>query len=124
MQPDYQIILPTYNEEKNLPILFHLLAETAAKLEKHFEILLVDDNSKDKTREVAEKMKNFYDNQKDGFFKIRKCYRPRKLGLGSAYVHAFQWVTADFVVIMDADLSHHVNQIFFIFCLKQLNFFV
>lgn len=35
--------------------------------------------------------------------------RPRagKLGLGTAYVHGLQYATGDFVVIMDADLSHH-----------------
>ena len=108
MKPDFQIILPTYNEEQNLPILFFLLRKMANKLKKTFEVLLVDDNSKDNTRAVAQKMKDFLDADKDGFLKIRKCYRPRKMGLGSAYVHAFQFVTADFVIIMDADLSHHV----------------
>lgn len=38
--------------------------------------------------------------------------RPRagKLGLGSAYIHGLQHVTGDFVIIMDADLSHHVRR--------------
>ena len=37
--------------------------------------------------------------------------RPReaKLGLGTAYVHGLRFATGDFVVVMDADLSHHVR---------------
>ena len=37
--------------------------------------------------------------------------RPRasKLGLGTAYIHGIQHATGDFVIIMDADLSHHVG---------------
>jgi glycosyltransferase involved in cell wall biosynthesis len=38
--------------------------------------------------------------------------RPReaKLGLGTAYVHGLRFATGDFVVVMDADLSHHVRR--------------
>ena len=37
--------------------------------------------------------------------------RPRaaKLGLGTAYVHGLRFATGDFVLVMDADLSHHVG---------------
>ena len=109
MTLDYQIILPTLNEEKNISVLFYLIHRMAKRIEKNFEILLVDDNSEDKTRAVAEELKEFYEKTlKDGRLKIKPCYRPRKMGLGSAYVHAFQFVTTKHVIIMDADLSHHV----------------
>ena len=109
MQPDYNIILPTFNEEQNIPILFYLLNKAATKINKHFEVLLVDDNSEDGTRKVVEKLKDFYESKKDNFLSVKLCYRPRKMGLGSAYVHACHFVRAEFVVIMDADLSHHVG---------------
>ncbi len=35
--------------------------------------------------------------------------RPGKLGLGTAYVHGLKHSTGDFVIVMDADLSHHVS---------------
>ena len=35
--------------------------------------------------------------------------RPGKLGLGTAYVHGLKHATGDFVIVMDADLSHHVS---------------
>jgi hypothetical protein len=40
-----------------------------------------------------------------------KLLRPRegKLGLGTAYVHGIKHATGDFVIIMDADMSHHVR---------------
>ena len=43
----------------------------------------------------------------------RILLRPRagKLGLGTAYVHGMQHATGDFIIIMDADLSHHPKYI-------------
>ena len=40
-----------------------------------------------------------------------KVLRPRekKLGLGTAYIHGMKHATGNFIVIMDADLSHHVS---------------
>lgn len=35
--------------------------------------------------------------------------REKKLGLGTAYIHGIQYATGNFIVIMDADLSHHVS---------------
>lgn len=45
--------------------------------------------------------------------------RPGKLGLGTAYVYGLKHASGDFVVVMDADLSHHVN-----FCLSLCDPFV
>lgn len=41
----------------------------------------------------------------------RQILKPRagKLGLGTAYVHGLNFVSGDFVIIMDADFSHHVS---------------
>jgi dolichol-phosphate mannosyltransferase len=114
MSLDYQIILPTLNEEKNIPVLFYLIHRMASRIKKNFEILLVDDNSEDNTRAVVEELKEFYEQKlTDQRLRVKLCYRPRKMGLGSAYVHAFQFVTTDHLVIMDADLSHHVRHIIF-----------
>lgn len=37
--------------------------------------------------------------------------RPKKLGLGTAYIHGIKHATGNFVIIMDADLSHHVSHV-------------
>ena len=62
----------------------------------------MDDGSPDGTLAVAEQLQALYQPQ-------HIVLRPRsgKLGLGTAYVHGLKSVTGDFVVIMDADFSHH-----------------
>jgi hypothetical protein len=50
-----------------------------------------------------------------GLLACVQLLRPRaaKLGLGTAYVHGLKHASGDFVIIMDADLSHHVSTLFF-----------
>ena len=68
-----------------------------------FEIIIIDDGSPDGTLEVAKELQGIY-----GADKIVLKPRSGKLGLGSAYIHGIQAATGNFVVIMDADMSHHV----------------
>lgn len=69
-----------------------------------YEIIVIDDNSPDKTLEIAQELQNIY-----GCDRIVLRPRASKLGLGSAYIHGIKHATGDFIVIMDADLSHHVS---------------
>ncbi|KAJ3757264.1 glycosyltransferase family 2 protein [Lentinula raphanica] len=90
----YSVILPTYNERKNLPIIVWLLAKTFTENQLAWEIIIVDDASPDGTQEIARQL---------------AILKPRagKLGLGTAYIHGLNFVRGDFVIIMDADFSHH-----------------
>ncbi|GMM52242.1 dolichyl-phosphate beta-D-mannosyltransferase [Starmerella bacillaris] len=101
----YSVILPTYNERENLPILIWLLARTFRENAIDWEVIIVDDNSPDGTQEIAKELQGLYGDS--------IVLRPRagKLGLGTAYVHGLQSVTGDFVIIMDADFSHHPEAI-------------
>lgn len=101
----YSVILPTYNERENLPILVWLLARTFTQNGLHWEVVIVDDNSPDGTQEVAKQLSQLYGDS--------IVLRPRagKLGLGTAYVHGLQSASGDFVIIMDADFSHHPEAI-------------
>ncbi|KAI9262084.1 dolichol-phosphate mannosyltransferase [Sporodiniella umbellata] len=98
----YTVILPTYNERENLPIITWLLAKMFTEHAIDWEIIIVDDNSPDGTQKVAQQLQAVYGNE-------RILLKPRagKLGLGTAYVHGLQFATGNFVVIMDADFSHH-----------------
>ncbi|KAF8460376.1 nucleotide-diphospho-sugar transferase [Kalaharituber pfeilii] len=98
----YTIILPTYNERKNLPVITWLLAKTLNENNIDWELIIVDDGSPDGTQEVAEQLIKVYGEK-------RIVLKPRagKLGLGTAYVHGLQFATGNFVIIMDADFSHH-----------------
>ncbi|KIY51182.1 glycosyltransferase family 2 protein [Fistulina hepatica ATCC 64428] len=98
----YSVILPTYNERKNLPIIVWLLAKTFDENQLVWEVIVVDDASPDGTQEVARQLANVY-----GEDKIVLKPRAGKLGLGTAYIHGLNFCTGDFVIIMDADFSHH-----------------
>lgn len=71
-----------------------------------YEIIIIDDGSPDGTLEAAKQLQNIYGDK-------RIILRPRekKLGLGTAYMHGIKNATGNFIVIMDADLSHHVSKI-------------
>ncbi|KAF8909935.1 dolichol-phosphate mannosyltransferase [Mucidula mucida] len=98
----YSVILPTYNERTNLPIITQLLIDTFTAHALAFEIIIVDDASPDGTQDVARQLARAY-----GEDKILLRPRAGKLGLGTAYIHGLNFVTGDFVIIMDADFSHH-----------------
>ncbi|CDH49517.1 dolichol-phosphate mannosyltransferase [Lichtheimia corymbifera JMRC:FSU:9682] len=98
----YSVLLPTYNERENLPIITWLLARTFTQENVDWEIVIVDDGSPDGTQDVARELQNVY-----GQDHIQLRPRAGKLGLGTAYVHGLQFATGDFIIIMDADFSHH-----------------
>lgn len=102
----YSVILPTYNERSNLPIIVYLIAKefTAAKLD--WECVIVDDASPDGTQEIARQLISVY-----GGDRIQLCPRPGKLGLGTAYTHGLDFCRGDFILIMDADFSHHPHHV-------------
>ncbi|KAF1556336.1 Dolichol-phosphate mannosyltransferase subunit 1, partial [Eudyptula albosignata] len=103
----FSVLLPTYNERENLPLVVWLLARTLRESGNNFEIIIIDDGSPDGTQEIAEQLEKIY-----GSDKILLRPRARKLGLGTAYIHGMKHATGNFIVIMDADLSHHVSLYF------------
>lgn len=93
------IILPTYNEANNLA----QVVEKLLGLPGGLDILIIDDNSLDGTKELAEELLKKY---RPRIF-LKK--RPEKLGLGSAYIEGFRFALQNnykYVFEMDADLSH------------------
>ncbi|KAK6436157.1 dolichol-P-mannose synthesis [Oleoguttula sp. CCFEE 5521] len=98
----YSVLLPTYNERKNLPIIVWLLEQTFKAQKLDWEVIIVDDGSPDGTQEVAKQLIKAL-----GASHVRLYPRAGKLGLGTAYVHGLQHVTGNFTIIMDADFSHH-----------------
>ncbi|KAL3220563.1 hypothetical protein MRX96_050359 [Rhipicephalus microplus] len=98
----YSILLPTYNERENLPIVVWLIDHYMSQSGYNFEIIVIDDGSPDNTLEAAEQLQKIY-----GSEKIVLKPREKKLGLGTAYIHGLKSATGNFVIILDADLSHH-----------------
>ena len=101
-QPKYTVLLPTYNERTNLPVLIWLLHRTFTAHSLAWEAIIIDDASPDGTLEIAQQLQSLY-----GPSHIVLKPRAGKLGLGTAYVHGLKYATGDFVIIMDADFSHH-----------------
>ncbi|KJE97287.1 dolichyl-phosphate mannosyltransferase [Capsaspora owczarzaki ATCC 30864] len=98
----YSVLLPTYNERENLPLIVWLLVRAFEAHKFNYEIIIIDDNSPDQTIEVAKQLQSLY-----GEHHIVLRPRPGKLGLGTAYIHGIKHATGNFIIIMDADMSHH-----------------
>ena len=94
------IIIPTYNESDNIEKLLDLISRT----DPAAHVLIVDDNSPDRTYEIVERlMQTSYPGR---LFLLK---RAGKLGLGTAYIAGFKWALArdyDYIFEMDADFSH------------------
>jgi len=92
------VFIPTYNERKNISILIKKILN----LELSFDILIIDDNSQDGTRNIIDKLKKKKKN-------IYTIYRNQKLGIGSAHKEAFKWCYKKkykIIISMDGDGTH------------------
>ncbi|PHJ23718.1 dolichol-phosphate mannosyltransferase subunit 1 [Cystoisospora suis] len=109
----YSVILPTYNEKENLPYLISMLVDVFKKHQLNFEILVVDDNSPDGTAATYRRLQRVFRGEKLVCFILwlLLLQRPGKLGLGSAYMDGLKHTTGDFIILMDADFSHHPRYI-------------
>lgn len=92
------MIIPTYNEAKNLSLLFEEIWQTIDKSKIDLEFIVVDDNSPDGTGQTAEDLA--------GQYPIKVIHRSGKLGLGSAVIAGFKASNRPYLGVMDADLSH------------------
>lgn len=92
------IIIPTYNESRNIEELLTRLFTALKPNYTPYEVLIVDDNSPDGTAQIAEALKSKFD--------LRVVKRPRKIGLASAVLNGVRLAAGDIICVMDADLSH------------------
>ena len=105
------IAIPTYNEAKNIKKLTAEIKKVIVETEIVCTVLIIDDNSPDKTGEIAEQLKKL---EKTKNFRIEVLHRKEKNGLGKAYIDGFNMLLKhDFThfMQMDADLSHNPKYI-------------
>jgi len=101
------VIVPTYNERDNVV----KLVEQVLAQDERIDMLIVDDGSPDGTGAIADEVA-------EQNSRVHVLHRPRKMGLGTAYLTGFKWALEheyEFVFEMDADFSHdpaHLPQFF------------
>ena len=98
------ILIPTYNESISIVELLHSLATIQSRFQ--FDVVVLDDNSPDKTADIAQGL---------GYSWVEVIRRPGKAGLGAAYRAGFESVLRSdkytHVITMDADGSHRVQDL-------------
>lgn len=94
------VIIPTYNEKDNIKKIIKAVLSQA----KNIDVLVVDDNSPDKTADIVQEMIKI-----NKMKRIHILKRKAKEGLGPAYIAGFKEAFRmgyDFIIEMDADFSH------------------
>ncbi|RUM60873.1 MAG: glycosyltransferase, partial [Persephonella sp.] len=101
---DLSIVIPIYNEEENLPILYEKLKSVLDNLGKSYEIILVDDGSTDRSWEI---IKEFAEKDKHV---VGVNFR-KNFGQTAAMSAGFQMARGDVIITMDGDLQNDPEDI-------------
>jgi dolichol-phosphate mannosyltransferase len=100
MMPKIMVVLPTYNEAENLPLMVEALLALPVE---NLNMLVVDDRSPDGTGQIADDLAEKH----RGIINV--LHRSNKEGLGAAYMAGFKkalGLDADYIIQMDCDFSH------------------
>lgn len=97
------VVIPVYNEEKNLSLLMDRLEKVMRSLERPYEIIFVDDGSRDRSLEI---LKGFV-----GRPGVRVVELTRNYGQHPAVFSGFSVVRGDVVVTLDADLQNPPEEV-------------
>ncbi|MBA3416506.1 MAG: glycosyltransferase family 2 protein [Chloroflexia bacterium] len=90
------LVLPAHNEEANLGLVVERALTTLPEFADHFEIVIVDDGSRDRTGAIADALAARDD-------RVRVVHHARNRGYGGALTSGFAASTADYVMFMDSD---------------------
>jgi undecaprenyl-phosphate 4-deoxy-4-formamido-L-arabinose transferase len=105
VNPDISVVIPVYNEEEGLPFLFERLYPTLDALGRSYEVVFVDDGSRD--RSVAE-LREQFQRRPDV---TRVVVLARNAGQHMAILAAFQHTRGRYVITLDADLQNPPEEI-------------
>ncbi len=100
MNPYISIVIPVYNEEKTLPIMFSRLIPVMDSYGRSYEVIFVNDGSKDNSQNV---LKGLFDKRPDV---IRVVQFMRNYGQHPAIMAGFEHVRGEVVVTLDCDLQN------------------
>lgn len=94
------VVIPIYNEEATLRSLVNLVRDVPVRK----EIILVDDCSRDGSREIMQGLE--FEFQNDPMNKVRTAFHEKNRGKGAALRTGFQLAEGDIVIVQDADLEY------------------
>src|ERR1022692_4663490 len=100
----YSIVVPFHNEEENVTVLYARLKQVMEQVGESFEMVLVDDGSKDRTYKLLEEIAAV--DSRVLVVKLR-----RNFGQTSALSAGFDHASGEFILAMDGDLQHDPNDI-------------
>jgi glycosyltransferase involved in cell wall biosynthesis len=100
----YSIVVPFHNEEENVTVLYARLKQVMEQVDDSFELVLVDDGSRDRTYKLLEEIAAV--DSRVLVVKLR-----RNFGQTSALAAGFDHATGEFILAMDGDLQHDPNDI-------------
>lgn len=98
MSPFVSVLMPAYNEEENLVWVLPLLLNHLARLERPFEIVVVDDGSRDRTAEVVRELANRHP-------EVRLVQHERNRGPGSGILTGLRAARGEYAIFVPADLA-------------------
>lgn len=104
VKPEISIIMPAYNEEENIEKIIERTEKTLKEITENYELIIVDDGSKDNTYKKALQIAS--KNEKIKIIKNRT-----NIGKGYAIKHASKYVTGKIVIIIDSDMEIDPEQI-------------
>jgi glycosyltransferase involved in cell wall biosynthesis len=100
----YSIVVPFHNEEENVTVLYARLKQVMEQVSDSFEIVLVDDGSRDRTYKLLEEIAAV--DSRVLVVKLR-----RNFGQTSALAAGFDHASGEYILAMDGDLQHDPNDI-------------
>jgi glycosyltransferase involved in cell wall biosynthesis len=104
LPPDFvlSVVIPVYNEEATL----RAIVERVRAVPVRKEIILVDDASRDGTRDILRSLEELAAADGDPRNRLRVAYHDRNRGKGAALRTGFELATGDVVIVQDADLEY------------------
>lgn len=103
-KPDVSVVVPVYNSEQSLPELYRRLGETFERLSLSWELILVNDCSKDSSWHVAESLTHTHHN-------VIAINLMNNFGQHNAIMCGFHYAVGEYLVTMDDDLQHPPEEV-------------